>query len=293
MGSFFSIILLMLTSFASTGFSQSMLVDDGLSPLQRFESGYRISGVYNANSILYCSPQAQRTHIPQLLPDLYVLKQLPSGALLTTQNQIQNYNNLIKRALDTLSEQNDVATLNKHICTGFYIDRDSHIGNALSFIHGYLIFDYKMIEHLFSLPDEKRTFWVEDFLVLHELAHQLQYWNNDGEVLKTLNGEQSAKRPELAADCAAGALIKLMNLDLPLELYTLSFSGVENAAELIGDDAIDDPTHHGLPDERRQAVRYGSDMITALRPFIKNKTLKVSSRYILDNCNQFVRDQLD
>lgn len=277
--------------FSSSAFAQ--LIDDGLSPYERYSQGFQISGAYNADNMLYCSSNAKAKHIPQALSGDTVLKTLTGFNALTVKAEVEQVNSIINRALNTLNFFGDTTTQNRYVCVGFYEDKGNHMGNALSLVHGYLIFDFKLIENLYSLPDDKRTFWVHNFLVLHEFAHQLQYWNEDEEVLKTLKGEQNAKNPELAADCTAAALLKLMNLGLPQEIYNLSFQGVMGAAELLGDFDKDHPSHHGTPVERQLAASYGSGYISTLKDELSNARITISSKSILRACNKFVKENLN
>ena len=284
--------LLCIVLFITGSLAHAQLVDDGLSPYERHTHGFQISGAYNASNVLYCSAEAKAKHIPQALSNDTVLKALTSGHFVTVDQEITDINNVISRALQTLSFFGDAKTQNRYVCVGFYQDKGNHMGNALSLVHGYLIFDYKLIENLYALPDDKRTFWVQNFLILHEFAHQLQYWNNDEEVLKTLKGEQSSKKPELAADCTAAALLKLMNLGLPQEVYDLSFKGVIGAAELLGDFDKESPSHHGTPVERQFAASYGSGYISQLQNDLSMGRITVSSQSILRECNKFVNENL-
>ena len=260
------------------------LLDDGLSPLERYAAGTKITGVYKAENSLYCSPSAKSKYIPEALPESTVHFQTRYSSV-TAGTALTEVNRIASQALATLSLYGDSETVNKYICTSFYREKESQTGNAKSHVHGYMIFDFNLFQHLNALPDDKKSFWIYDFLVLHEFAHQLQFWNADEEMLRALKGEQSAKISELAADCTAAALLKLMNLNLSQQEFAQLFQGATGVAHLLGDFSKDSLSHHGTPAERTFATSYGVGYISSL---FEN----ISSKNILNACNQFANQFL-
>lgn len=267
------------------------LLDDGLSPLQRYINGAKISGVYKAENALYCSPQAKNKFIPDALPESAILFQSGSTAV-TAGVALNEINRIVRQALGTLNFYGDSATTDKYLCTAFYQDRDSHTGNAKSHVHGYMIFDYNLLQFLNALPDENKSMWIYDFLVLHEFAHQLQYWNGDIEMQKSLSGEQSSKISELAADCTSAALLKLTNLKISHKDFMQLFKGATGVASLLGDFAKEDRSHHGTPVERTFATSFGVGYINSLVGVDGRLTESISSLKILNACNQFAKTSL-
>jgi hypothetical protein len=269
--------------------AQAQLLDDGLSPRERSEQGWQLTGPHSAYQSLYCSQSARQKFIPQALAEDQGLKTLNDGRVVTVREELNLIHAVLNKAFTALESQGDSTVQGKNICTGFYFEEKSHLGNALSLTQGYLIFDYRLFQRLYDLPEGQRSFWVYDFVVLHEFAHQLQYWNEDVEVVKTLSGLQSSRVPELAADCAAAGMLRLAHPDLSDELFDLSFQGVMGAAQALGDFEFDDPTHHGTPLERTFAASYGAGLVRRSSPV----GLAVTSRFLLNSCNQFIRDHLD
>ena len=157
---------------------------------------------------------------------------------------------------------------------------------------GYLLFDYKVSQKLYALPDHKRSFWVYHFLIYHEFAHQLQFWNNDIEVRKTLKRMQNSKTPELAADCVAGALLRLLNLNLNDTIFETSFKGVLGATEALGDFHRTSYSHHGTPLDRTLAASFGSGFINKNKKLIQQNRFHISSGHLIHTCNQFVKKHL-
>jgi hypothetical protein len=271
--------------------SQNFL-DDGLAPLQRFEIGQKISGVYSIYNPVYCSQKARLEYLPQVLPTDTVLKVMDNGQQVTIQGNLDILHKVINKALNILSENRDVIVENKHICTGFFQDENLPTGNAYSLGFGYMIFDFKLIQFLYNLPDESRSSWVFDFLALHEFAHQLQFWHQDSKLLQALEGKISSQSSELAADCMASGLIALMNLKLSRDIYDMSYVGVLGAASALGDFDILSQNHHGTPLQRIIAASYGNGLVIENKQNLLNKKVRIDSEYLLNQCNSFVNNRL-
>ncbi len=279
-------VLLFLSLISFSLVAQAQL-DNGLTPLQRYDQGQRTQGAFSLDNWIMCSQKARNQYVPEVVNDETILTVTDQGALITAAGQNSIVTDVINQSLDSLARQGDTKTLGRHVCVGFYFGAPEHVtGNASSHTFGYLLFDYRAIENLYSIKN--RSFWVHHYLILHELAHQLQYWNNDQEVQKTFQGLQTAKKPELAADCLAGALFRLNHLGLTKDLYDLSFKGVLEGAALIGDHSIGDPGHHGTPAERRFATGFGSSLVAEFEQELRDGTLRVTSEYLLNRCNAFI-----
>ncbi len=262
-------------------------LDNGLNPLERYNQGQRTQGAFSLDNWIMCSQKARQQYVPEVVDDETILTLSRSNQLITSGGQTSIVIDVINQSLQSLSQQRDALVSGRHVCVGFYIGAPEDVtGNASSSTLGYLLFDYRAIAHLYSVED--RSFWVHHYLILHEFAHQLQYWNNDIEVRKTFQGLQSAKKPELAADCLAGAMFRLNNLGLSEDLYDLSFKGVMNGAALIGDPHVDNPGHHGTPAERRFAVGFGSNLVKTMKARIEEGLFPVTSGELLNRCNDFV-----
>jgi hypothetical protein len=267
-------------------------LDNGLTPLERYNQGQRTQGAYSLDNWIMCSQSARAQYVSEVVDDETVLAFSPQGVAITAGGQTSLVKQVVDLTLKNLANQGDVKATGRHLCVGFYFGAPDNVtGNASSSTIGYLIFDYRAVQHLYSI--QNRSFWVHHYLILHEFSHQLQYWNDDVEVAKTFQGLQSSKKPELAADCMAGALFKLNNLGLKKDLYDLSFSGVIEGATLIGDPHVNDPGHHGTPAERRFAVGFGSNMVGAMETALIDGSQKITSGELLNRCNSFVAQVLN
>lgn len=286
--------ILMISTLLALGINAEGLhpLDDGLTPLMKFESGHKVSGVYSAYDVFYCSQSARKENIPNALPEDTVLTILENKKEVTIKNNLTMLNPLIKEMLDLLIANGDINAVNKHICTGYFNDLEAEHGNAFSFVQGYLIFDFKLFQYLFGLPDHLRSSWVIDFLALHEFAHQLQYWNLDEEIIKALQQKQSSKVSELSADCTASALLAYKNMGLSEELYNISFTGVLGAAGALGDYNTQAQSHHGTPLERITAAAYGEKLISSQKVSILTGNIKITSGYLISSCNTYVNNNL-
>ena len=265
------------------------LEDDGKTPLQKFLDNQLISGVYDVHNPIYCSQKAKKQYLSEILPLDTALKVMKNGNQVTVKGNMDILVSIIKNALDMLNKNSDLMTYKKHVCVGFFNDEKAINGNAYSHGHGYMIFDFKLIQYLYNLPDEMRSSWVFDYLALHEFAHQLQYWNADEEILNVVKNKQSSKNSELAADCVSAALLTNMNINLPPDLFDVSAVGITGGAYALGDFLYESPDHHGTPEERKKAAQFGINMIIDNMDSIKSGILKHTSGSILKSCNTFVK----
>lgn len=282
------VYLFLITTFLCSA-NGLELTDDGKTPLERFMAENRIhSGTYSVYNPLYCSQNAVKKHLPELLKPDTVVKTLNNGHQVTVGGNMSILLPIISKALNLLNANNDIFTAGKHICVGFFNDEKAVIGNAYSYTHGYMIFDFKMIQYLYDLPDARRSSWVYDFLALHEFSHQLQYWNGDKNMLDALQQKQTSRKSELAADCSAGALLALVNIKLPDDLYQVSSVGISGAANALGDYNTEAQDHHGKPLEREKAAKYGEWLVLSQKQQINNGGLKLTSSSILKSCNSYI-----
>ncbi len=245
------LIFILVLAFVTTSFAQ--VGDAGRAPSEEFKAGAQQAGIFSVYDPLYCSQSAKRAHLPQLTEG--DVNGLPAA------QQIRLINGILSRAYNILALVGDRSLRSRHVCTGFYNDVSAENGNAKSMTLGYMIFDFRLIRHVYDLPEKMRSNWALDFIALHEFAHQLQFWNNDEVTLKALKGEASARKSELGADCVAASLLTMMNTELSRDLFTISFQGVLGTASALGDYGVHLPGHHGTPYERQQAAEFGSQYV--------------------------------
>lgn len=194
----------------------------------------------------------------------------------------------IDKAMGKLQRSGDRELDGRYVCAGLY---DYGELNARAYSAGYILADTRLaLKAKNSINDG--TF-VSDFPVLHELAHQFQFWTRDA----TLS-EATMRRAELGADCVAGSLIALIH---PRFLSFVESSDEAEASRLgqaFGDYSYFEKGHHGTPYERWSAVRDG---IGLLKDWQARKGLKgddytgLSSKLLLFRCNTLIaqrdRDQ--
>lgn len=90
------------------------------------------------------------------------------------------------------------------------------------------------------------------FIIAHEYAHGL------GELVGTrqYNPNNPTKNFELTADCAAGAFAAY-TARTQKSITPKALKVAWTTAQAVGDEAYDDPDHHGTPAERRKAFDTG------------------------------------
>ncbi|MGW6576351.1 neutral zinc metallopeptidase [Streptomyces sp. NPDC054945] len=107
--------------------------------------------------------------------------------------------------------------------------------------------------------------WSAIYSVAHEYAHNVQQelgvWS-----------EMTTRQKELEADCLAGVYMK-GSLDLTIDIRRQEFINVVENAQLSGDFVIDDPQHHGTPQERVSAVVLG---LTTADPTLCQKSYEAT-----------------
>jgi hypothetical protein len=87
------------------------------------------------------------------------------------------------------------------------------------------------------------------YLLAHEYGHNLQIETG------VIDDAPTAKPLELHADCLAGAYVA--NAVRRGEIATSALDQARAAAYSVGDDAVNDPDHHGTSQERQAAVNLG------------------------------------
>jgi len=187
----------------------------------------------------------------------------------------------IDKAMSVLLRAGDQELKDRYVCVGLY---DYGELNARAYSYGYILADTRL-----ALKAQSRisdgTF-VSDYPVLHELAHQFQFWTKD----PTL-AEPSMRHAELAADCVAAGLITLVH---PRFLSFIESSDEVSASKLakeFGDYAYFEKDHHGTPYERWEMIRDG---IGLLKDWQARKGLKgsdytgLSARLLLHRCNYLI-----
>lgn len=259
------------------------LLDDGRTPIDRYKLGARAEGAFDANDAARCSQKALSAHGWQLFAPSAVLpvndKVGQTASTLTRQVGAQ-----VEAELADLRKAGDLDVLGRHVCIGFNLEAQSPIGNAAATSDGYLLVDSRIFVFLNGLPDAKRGMYARDYVLLHELAHHLQYWLGDPWVAGLREGlTTNVRHAELAADCVSAALISRRWKGRPADLIELSKRGVVETATALGDLAIDSPQHHGKPAERRLATEVGLAVGLALDG-------QVTSKALLDGCNRAVRE---
>jgi hypothetical protein len=114
---------------------------------------------------------------------------------------------------------------------------------------GSVLFGLKLLERTLKLPEHPDAHVAA--ICAHEFGHICQF--KLGVIDKLEKGFSTGKRVELHADYLAGfyaGLRRRERRDFPAAVVAL-------AQYNLGDDAINDPDHHGTPDERGRAVVEG------------------------------------
>lgn len=157
--------------------------------------------------------------------------------------------------------------------------------NATSFYVGYITIDPRVVSDMMNL--QVRSVFSSSQVIVHEFAHQLQYWYGNPFI-----GDNTVRRTELVADCTAAALhalrwAGLFQTKLTEETWNTIEPGIISAVVSEGDYEINNPNHHGTPQERGIAAEVGAGLV---KNFIKsgNSNAGITGPTILGNCNQFV-----
>lgn len=268
--------LLPLHSFASPPIL--LPLDDHRTPLEREQAQIRegyAAGIADARS---CSPNAKqklfgsRIILPESL--VFIAGRNPVAAKFFIDDML----NTINRAIQTLVRNGDQEILNRRVCVGLYNYGEM---NARSYPHGYILADPIVIGEMQNLPNH--TMFSDQQVYLHEFAHQLQFrYGNE------FAGDRTSKRGELTADCIGSALLAASWQGLNQEILNMESLGVVSSAERVGDRNINDPDHHGTPEERALMARAGFNLVKSHYAFFPTGN-GLTSRTILLRCSALAR----
>lgn len=269
---------IMVQADPPSGAEEGNLLDDGLSPAERWQKGVRVFGVFDLQDPLRCSQVAARNNLGTTgFPPDQVLGQNVMGAPITARGFAATQRSVLEAALDELKAHGDKDVVGRHICTGLgsFGERGA---NAVSLEAGYIVSDPRIVNLINALPN--RTMFSLDMIVVHELAHQFQYWYGN-----PFKNDSRVRRSELAADCVAASLIAVRWT----QSWTLQFAadGVVAASVAVGDLEYQGRGHHGTPVEREIAAVQGVNM--ALQQ-LRDGT-RLGSRQLLAQCNAFVAER--
>lgn len=290
-------VLFATQSAVAQSASQSKVEPLNLSFLQppylRYQSGNRVFGAFNGNDATKCSAFAANEYITTKDDQGNVLrsgfmaddraaikvgeKEITVGVLT---NGILDTINLV---MNKLVKHGDSDISGRHICVGFH---DFGVENASSYMAGYIAVDPLLIVKFHNMPGKSMS--SEPAAILHEFAHQLQYWIGDpfaNDVNDASVGTE--RRSELAADCAATSMLRFFWDGLSEDTWKTQEDGIIRAIISVGDTHFDRQSHHGTSVERGLVARAGIKIIKRYRA--ENKTLwRFTSSRMLEACNNFI-----
>jgi hypothetical protein len=258
--------------------------DDGQTPRDRSKRHLGLAGPFRIDQLEPCSPRAARRVVgsgwlnPDEMVELTILGKSSRPANARLQNDLLK--GIIDAAAEPLRKGGDPHVGSRALCIGLY---EFGGRTARSYPEGYIAVDKRIIEWMYSLPDDKRNMVALDQVLLHEFAHQLQYWWGN-----PFSSDRTRRRSELVADCVAASLLRLRWKDLSFGRGYLE-SGPLAAAEEAGELVFEDADHHGSADERKTAVLFGIEVDR--EPV--GATGVTSGHALLERCGQFIvhRDQ--
>ncbi len=258
------------------GASGAQGLKEDLTPDERAAVGDTTYGVFDIADPARCPPAAvKRFILAGLIAPETDLGKNALGQPITAKGYAENMRQTLQRALDQLKANGDTVAASRHLCVGL-ADFGDKGPNAISMRKGYIVADPRLTNLVNSLPD--RTMFSLDMFWVHELAHQLQYWNGN-----PFEKDARDRRTELAADCAASAIVA-MRWSEPFALKDAA-DGVVAAAVSVGDLAHESSGHHGTPVERRAAARAGVDAVLAART--RGARLP-TGKELLGTCNGYI-----
>jgi hypothetical protein len=257
------------------------------SPKMAHLFGDHTSGAYDVFNPQFCSGQAATANVgfgfvPPMqrvtFTDNATGKKVLDNLLVkgVIDSELTTYN----RVMRAFVANGDGVVSERHFCFGMY---DYNTDNAKSYDSGYIGFDGRLILIMNQMP-ERSSLSLETAL-LHEFGHQLQYWNGH-----PFANDPTVRRLELAADCAAGAMEKLLRHDEPADLWAIDAVGVKASVAHYGEFAFTNSQHHGTPTERRMAASRGIQIVE--NHFLLHLDGQgLTSRKILDSCNAYIFKQ--
>ncbi len=279
-----------------------------LSPMEKYQQGVHFFGAFNVHDAAVCNQAAADRWVgKEWIDDAEVLFRRDDGARITTGDLVARFvpplNFLMVRLVvngDAVLSPNPPASLlgligkstlepdwtyARHLCFGLY---DFSETNAVSYYPGYIAFEPQLFLDFQNNPRANRL--SLHAVVVHEFAHQLQYWNRDPYTLDKNLLRISSRQSELTADCMAGALLTMYalhprNEGIP-EWAGVSIEGLLAVTDLFGDYAFAEPDHHGTPFERTTAAQHG---VVMARDYINGRGMAgLTSAYMLNECNGFI-----
>lgn len=266
------------------------------SPAGQHEAGVRRSGVYDLRDAKTCSRWSVETILarfrnppqPTLLApgDLVLDRDAPKGTL-SAPMDLAGLSSTIRRditiAWDMLRLGGDKLVNGRHVCVGLASYAQA---NAESSAIGFMLFDPQLYYDLNKY--KSRSMRTGMAIVLHEFAHQLQFWTDEPfQKDKLADGESYARRSELQADCVAAALVSVTAVEFKSpRIWPVSRAGVLTAFRELGDFDIWKSGHHGLPNERDLAAEYGVRLVEERAA--KSKLYTFAAPWALDQCRQMI-----
>lgn len=250
-----------------------------ITPAERYVFGDHSGGIELITNKSKCPPAGASLDVRKIPAPLQFISQInpknPSVAnLYNLEIQRTLSRTLDKLALHNLGIKDPAAT--HPVCVGLYNYGEF---NAQSYSTGYILVDPSVVHEMYTFPG--RSMLSIDQVYLHEFAHQLQYWNGN-----EFENDKTARRTELAADCIGSALLAITWSGLDAEILKMEGLGMIHSAELVGDDDVNNPDHHGTSKERKRAVEAGLDYVNRTR---KTIGLKPWSTRIIEACNAAIR----
>lgn len=176
------------------------------------------------------------------------------------------------KALAPLLAAGDGDLPNRHVCVGMY---PFQTFNAFSSPAGAIGID-PSVHREFNETLKERTMASFDQVILHELAHQFQFWYGN-----SFLSDANVRRSELTADCIGSALNGLLWRQSSLYGWEQVRAGVIESARQVGDAQFEDQKHHGTRIERMQAAWAGINLV--------EKTKLTSAKGLLLQCEMNIR----
>lgn len=227
------------------------------SPLERFLAGDRTFGVFSVHDARCDIPTwnatAPRIGLAgaELLEDSTTIGDTTVSVGAMTGGVVDD----LSKILAALAAFGDSDVDGHHVC----IVPAAGVGVALSTGNGYIAFEPAAIIQMNDLiPDAERSMYSSTVAFAHELAHQLQYWYGD-----PFDGDKSARRTELAADCMGSAFVAMTQPDgwIMDEVER----GAAGALQAYADLKFRSKSHHGTRFDRGHMAHEGLAMVRKSR----------------------------
>lgn len=159
---------------------------------------------------------------------------------------------------------------------GYYDDYDGVNAYAtprvrLNNADGTVLFGQRLLERLLSGQEHPDVSVLA--VCAHEFGHILQFKHGLDRIVG--NGEQTVKKVELQADFLAGYFAgrrKLERPSFPAAVFALTQYN-------FGDNMINDPGHHGTPEERGAAISRGFEVAFREKSNL-SEAIQISTNYV-------------